>query len=93
MEQKKMWRVVYEMKMDLVSKIEELVGERTIDVSDDNINVSAVERHGGEALHGGLMELNEDGFILDFDATELPWSDMVVEDLAMVHDYLLTGEW
>lgn len=95
MEEKKpkMWETIYEIKKGLIRKIVEVIGERTIDVSEHNINVSAVEHHSGEGLHGQLVRLTEDGFVLQWDALELPWSDMVVEDLAIVHDYLTTGEW
>lgn len=89
----KIWDVIYDIKKGLVVKIKEMIGERTIDVSNDNINVSAVEHHSGEGLHGQLVRLTEAGFVLQWDALELPWNDMVVEDLAMVHDYLLTGKW
>lgn len=88
-----MYNAVYDIKKTLIAKIGDAMKGRTLDVSADNIKVSAVEHHSGEGLYGQLVSLAEYGFVLQWDALELPWKDMVVEDLAMVYDYLTTGSW
>ena len=42
-----------------------------------------------------LNTMNKDGFTMggEFDGIQLVWKDMIVEDLAMVLDYLRTGNW
>ena len=89
------WRIVSDIKNGLVSQVVEEIGERTIDVSEDNVNVFAIEHHCNEGLWGTLNTMSADGFTMgdDFDGIQLPWKDMIVEDLAMVLDYLRTGHW
>lgn len=94
MEEKlKAWETVYSVKNSLVDMIETALGERTIDVSEENVNVFAIEHHSNEGFWGTLNTISEDGFTLVGDDEELVWKDMIVEDLAMVLDYLRTGNW
>ena len=81
------------IKNGLINEIVKTIGERTIDVSEEGVTVSAVEHHCNEGLFGEIIEMSASGFKLQWDACELPWKDMVVEDLAMVYDYLTTGRW
>ena len=89
------WRIVSDIKNGFVSQVVEEIGERTLDVSEDNVNVFAIEHHCNEGLWGTLNTMSADGFTMgnDFDGIQLPWKDMIVEDLAMVLDYLRTGNW
>jgi hypothetical protein len=89
------WRIVSDIKNGLVSQVVGEIGERTIDVSEDNVNVFAIEHHCNEGLWGTLNTMSADGFTMgdDFDGIQLMWKDMIVEDLAMVLDYLRTGHW
>ena len=86
---------VYEKKNELVNHIVRELGDRTLDVSGDNVRVFAVEHHCNEALWGTLHTMSGYGFSLgsDCDNMELVWRDMIIEDLAMVLDYLRTGNW
>lgn len=94
MEEKlKAWETVYSVKNSLVESIVEEIAERTIDVSEENVKVFAIEHHSNEGLWGTLNTISEDGFTLVGDDEELVWKDMIVEDLAMVLDYLRTGNW
>ena len=94
MEEKlKAWETVYSVKNSLVDMIETALGERTLDVSEDNVNVFAIEHHCNEGLWGTLNTMSADGFTMGGDGEELVWKDMIVEDLAMVLDYLRTGNW
>ena len=87
------WRIVSDIKNGLVSQIVEEIGERTLDVSEDNVKVFAIEHHCNEGLWGTLNTMSADGFTMCGDGEELVWKDMIVEDLAMVLDYLRTGNW
>lgn len=89
------WRIVSDVKNGLISQIVEEIGERTLDVSEENVKVFAIEHHCNEGLWGTLNTMSADGFTMgdDFDGIQLPWKDMIVEDLAMVLDYLRTGHW
>ena len=87
------WRIVSDIKNGLVSRVVEEIGERTHDVSEDNVKVFAIEHHCNEGLWGTLNTISEYGFTLVGDNEELMWKDMIVEDLAMVLDYLRTGNW
>lgn len=89
------WRIVSDIKNGLVSQIVEEIGERNLDVSEENVKVFAIEHHCNEGLWGTLNTMSVDGFTMgdDFDDFELMWKDMIVEDLAMVLDYLRTGHW
>lgn len=89
------WRIISDIKNGLVNQVVEEVGERILDVSEDNIRVFAIEHHSYEGLWGTLNTINKDGFTMgdDLDDTQLVWKDMIVEDLAMVLDYLRTGNW
>ena len=87
------WDAVYEIKKDLVNCIVKELGDRTIDVSKENVYVFAIEHHCNEGLWGGLGTISKEGFTMDGEADELRWHDMIVEDLAMVLDYLRTGSW
>ena len=89
------WRIISDIKNGLVSQVVEEIGERTLDVSEDNVKVFAIEHHCNEGLWGTLNTMSADGFTLgdDFDGIQMVWKDMIVEDLAMVLDYLRTGNW
>lgn len=89
----KMWKRIYGMKNDLVAKVKEAIGDRTLDLSDENVYVFAIEHHCNEGLWGRLGTISEDGFTLDSYCEEYVWKDMIVEDLAMIYDYLTTGSW
>ena len=94
MEEKlKAWETVYSIKNRLVDMIETALGERTIDVSEENVKVFAIEHHSNEGFWGTLNTISKDGFTLVGDDEELVWKDMILEDLAMVLDYLRTGHW
>lgn len=92
-EEMKAWEGVAIVKNSLVESVVEEIGERTLDVSEDNVKVFAIEHHCNEGLWGTLNTISEDGFTLVGDNEELMWKDMIVEDLAMVLDYLRTGNW
>lgn len=89
------WRIVSDIKNGLVSRVVEEIGERTLDVSEDDVKVFAIEHHSNEGLWGTLDTMTKDGFTMgdEFDGIQLVWKDMIVEDLAMVLDYLRTGNW
>jgi hypothetical protein len=89
------WRIISDIKNGLVSQVVEEIGERTLDVSECNVCVFAIEHHCNEGLWGTLNTMNKDGFTMggEFDGIQLVWKDMIVEDLAMVLDYLRTGNW
>ena len=96
----KAWRIVSDIKNGLINQVVEEIGEREIDLSEDNVNVFAIEHHCNEGLWGTLdtmsadgFTMSADGFTIGGDGEELPWKDMIVEDLAMVLDYLRTGNW
>lgn len=95
MEKKMMYVTVYKLKNELVSSIIETIGERTIDLSGERVDVTAVEHHSGETVSGALGSISGSGFSLgdDCDNIELVWKNMIVEDLAIVHDYLIAGHW
>ena len=96
MEQKmKSWEAIYAIKNGLVDNIVKEIGCRTLDVSEDNVNVFAIEHHCNEGIWGKLCTMSEDGFTLgdECDCMRLVWKDMIIEDLAMVLDYLRTGNW
>lgn len=92
-EEMKAWEGVAIVKNSLVESIVEEIAERTIDVSEDNVNVFAIEHHCNEGFWGTLNTMSADGFTMGGDGEELVWKDMIVEDLAMVLDYLRTGNW
>ena len=89
------WRIVSDIKNGLINHIVKEIGERTLDVSEDNVKVFAIDHHCNEGLWGTLNTMNKDGFTIggEFDGIQLVWKDMIVEDLAMVLDYLRTGHW
>lgn len=91
----RMWDALHEIKKGTVNAIVEELGERKLDVSEYNMRVFAVERHCNEGLQGTLVSMSSSGFVmaLEGDAEEFYWYDMIVEDLAMVLDYLRTGRW
>lgn len=92
-EEMKAWEGVAIVKNSLVESVVEEIAERTIDVSEENVNVFAIEHHSNEGFWGTLNTISEDGFTLVGDDEEFVWKDMIVEDLAMVLDYLRTGNW
>ena len=83
------------VKNGLIGHIVNEIGERTLDVSEENVNVFAIEHHSNEGLWGRLNTISADGFTMGdgCDGIDLCWKDMIVEDLAMVLDYLRTGCW
>ena len=89
------WRIVSDIKNGLVSQVVEEIGESVLDASRENVKVFAIDHRCNEGLWGTLGVMNKDGFMMgdDFDGIQLPWKDMIVEDLAMVLDYLRTGHW
>jgi hypothetical protein len=89
------WRIVSDVKNGLISQVVEEIGGRTLEVSEENVKVFAIEHHCNEGLWGTLNTMSADGFTMgdDFDGIQLMWKDMIVEDLAMVLDYLRTGHW
>ena len=89
------WDAVYEMKKTLVNSIVTELGERELGVCKDSIRVFAIEHHCNEGLHGLLVSMSSSGFVMAWegDVEEFRWHDMIVEDLAMVLDYLRTGSW
>ena len=95
MEEKKerVWETLHRIKEKLVCDICQILDERTIDLSEENVYVFAIEHHCNEGLWGELGTISKEGFTMDGDADELRWHDMIVEDLAMVLDYLRTGSW
>lgn len=88
-----MWEVVDGVKRDLINKVVNAIGDKTLDLSKENVYVFAIEHHCSEGICGKLGTISEDGFTMDDDGEELVWKDMIVEDLAMVYDYLTTGSW
>ena len=93
MEQGRAWRNVKEIKVRLVDLICKELGERTVDLRKENVKVFAIEHHCNEALWGNIGVISNNGFTMDDDTEEIIWHDMIVEDLAMVLDYLKTGVW
>lgn len=89
----KAWKTIAEVKHGLIDRIVRELGGRTIDVSKEKVKVFAIEHHCNEGLEGTLDTMSADGFTMGGDGEELPWKDMIVEDLAMVLDYLRTGNW
>ena len=89
------WRIICDIKNGLASQVVEEIGERTLDVSEDNVKVFAIVHNCNEGLWGTLNTMNKDGFTMGdgFDGIQLPWKDMIVEDLATVLDYMRTGNW
>lgn len=92
-EKVKMWETVASIKSGLVREIVNTIGEQNIDLSEENVRVFAIEHHCNEGLDGILGTISADGFALDDDDELISWRDMIVEDLAMVYDYLTTGSW
>ena len=93
--EKKAWEMIYEIKKGLVNNIVAELGERELDVCKDDIRVFAIEHHCNEGLQGLLVSMSSSGFVMAWeeDVEEFRWYDMIVEDLAMVLDYLRTGSW
>lgn len=89
----KAWKTIAEVKHGLIDRIVRELGGRTIDVSKENVKVFAIEHHCNEGLDGTLNTMSAYGFTMGGDGEELLWKDMIVEDLAMVLDYLRTGNW
>lgn len=89
----RMWDALHETKKGTVNAIVEELGERTLDLSEENVRVFAVDHHCNEGIWGTLGVISKGGFTMDGDTEVLYWYDMIVEDLAMVLDYLRTGSW
>ena len=91
----RMWDTLHEIKKGIVNTIVEELGDRTLDVSECNVEVFAIEHHCNAGLQGTLVSLSTSGFVMAWegDTEEFYWYDMIVEDLAMVLDYLRTGSW
>ena len=87
------WSLISEIKRDLVNSIIKELGDRKLDLSGECMKLFAVEHHCNEMVDGDVTEISASGFRLDSYCDELCWSNMVVEDLAMVLDYLRTGSW
>ena len=89
------WEAIYEIKKGLVNDIVDELGERELDVCKDEVRVFAIEHHCNEGLQGTLVSMSSSGFVMAWvgDVEEFRWYDMIVEDLAMVLDYLRTGSW
>lgn len=92
-EKAKMWETVASIKNGLVREIVNTIGEQTIDLSEERVKVFAIEHRCNEGLDGILGTISADGFTLDYDCELISWKDMIVEDLAMVYNYLTTGRW
>lgn len=92
-EKAKMWKTVASMKNGLIIEVVKVIGKRTLDLSEERVKVFAIEHHCNEGLDGILGTISADGFTLDDDGELISWKDMIVEDLAMVYDYLTTGSW
>ena len=86
---------LYEIKKGTVNAIVEELGERKLDVSEYNMRVFTVDHRCNEGFQGTLVSMSSSGFVMDWegDVEEFYWYDMIVEDLAMVLDYLRTGSW
>lgn len=84
------WRRCYDMKKEVVRKIQEVLGDNVIDVEDQEMVVVAVERHCGEPMEGKVTKVSEDGFWLDIDPIDnFCWAEMMLEDLCCLLDFLI----
>jgi hypothetical protein len=87
------WAGVSVLKNGLIDNIVKEIGDRKIDLSGEYMKLFAVEHHCNEMVEGDVQMISSSGFTLDSYCDELVWKDMIVEDLAMVLDYLRTGNW
>ena len=91
----RVWKAINDIKTGLVNYIVNEIGDRKLDLQEENVCVFAIEHHSDEGIWGTLGTISKDGFTMGdgCDGIELRWHDMIVEDLAMVLDYLRTGSW
>lgn len=92
MEQKKSYYDrCYEFKQEVMGKLQEVLGEKTADVSDYGYNVLVQEHIAGSQFEAELESISADGFVAE--GEEYVLRDMNLDDLCIVLDRFISGEW
>lgn len=76
----------YNLKYEVIKKIQELLDNKTVDLEEHNIYVTVIERHCGEVLSTSIDNISDDGFIAGGEEYRL--SEMITDDLCVVLDKL-----
>lgn len=76
----------YDLKHEVIGKIQKLLGDKTISLEKYNYHVIVVERHCGEVFTTSLECVSYDGFT-DEDGF-CQWSQMITDDLCFILDKL-----
>lgn len=80
-----------ELKMEMVTKISSVLGDKKVSLEEEDFNVIVTERHCGESWTVKISSINSYGFIAE--GEEYTLSEMSMMDLACILDYLISGEW
>ena len=81
----------YDFKMEVIEKIQELLGDKVEDFEDKNYEVLVQEHIAGGQFTATLESVASDGFTAD--GEEYSLRDMNLDDLCVICDCLMRGEW
>lgn len=81
----------YEFKQEVTHKLQEILKDKTVDVTDYGYNVLVQEHIAGCQFEAELESISDDGFVAD--GEEYVLRDMCLDDLCIVLDKLISGEW
>lgn len=83
------WKDCYTQKKEVIAFIKEIVGENFISLREQEMSVVAIDHHSCEPVSGKVVEISRNGFVLEYNNLCLPWTDMILEDLCCISDFLV----
>ena len=81
----------YDYKLEVISKLQEVLGEETRCIEDKNYQALVQEHISGCQFEAFLESVSADSFVADGEEYRL--MDMNLDDLCVILDYLISGEW
>lgn len=81
----------YEFKVEVLEELRKVLGDKTADVSEHDYNVLVQEHIAGTQFEAGIESISADGFVAD--GEEYVLRDMNLDDLCIILDKFMSGEW
>lgn len=79
-----------EFRQDVIAKIVETLGEKEVNLEEEEFRVVITERHCGEHYNDSVQSVSKYGFKAG--GYDCQWGEMDVADLCCILDYLLNME-
>lgn len=91
MKEKGYYERCYEFKVEVLEELRKILGDKTVDVSEHGYNVLVQEHIAGAQFEAELESISVDGFVAD--GEEYVLRDMNLDDLCIILDKFISGEW